>query len=361
MPDARALSTCSGGKPHPDAVIAELAGRQQGVVAVWQLLELGLGRRAIEHRVACGRLHRIHRGVYAVGHTCVSRTGRLMAAVLAVGGDGVLGVRDAGDLWGVRPCNRSRIEVIVARPVRSRPGIQVRRMPLRHDEVTQVDGIPVTTVPRTLLDLAAVLDRRQLTRAVHEAEVRQLWHALSLADLVERYPRRAGVPALRAVLHDLHRGLSLTRNDVEAAFLDLVERAGLPRPEVNALLHLDGVEIEPDFLWRDWRLVVEVDGGRVHRTARNFESDRRRDRRLQAAGFRVVRVTAKQVEDEPAAVAPDLISVAAQAATDASARAAGAGAGVSVRPPAPAGCRGAATRAGAPPTAPRAVPPPRRR
>lgn len=229
-----------------------------------------------------------------------------MAAVLAIGPDAVLSYRDAGALEGVRHNGRSRVEVTVPRSVRSRPGIEVHHSMLAPDEITVIDGIPVTTVPRTLLDLATVLDRRQLERAIHEVEFRRLWDTLSLADLVERHPRRPGTRTIRAILADLRHGLKLTRNEFEAAFLALVEEAGLPLPEINASFDLGGQTIEVDALWREQRLAVELDGGAAHRTRLRFETDRERDRRLQVAGWRVIRITPWQLEHHPDAIRADL-------------------------------------------------------
>jgi hypothetical protein len=148
-----------------DAAIAEVAEAQHGVAARAQLVELGVGARAIEHRLAMGRLHRIHRGVYAVGHRTLSAKSRWMAAVLACGEGSALSYRSAGPLWGVRLSSRTAIEVTTRPGRRPRPGIELHYDRLADDEVTVVDGIPVTTVARTLLDLACVLDRDRLERA----------------------------------------------------------------------------------------------------------------------------------------------------------------------------------------------------
>jgi predicted transcriptional regulator of viral defense system len=168
-----------------DEAIAELAERQHGVVSRTQLLEVGLGRRAIGHRLARSRLHPVHSGVYAVGHRVLSREGRWMAAVLGGGDRAVLSHRSAAALWCLRPTGRTRIEVTVPRWRRKRAGVQVHVARLPGDEVTVVRGIPVTTVSRTLLDLASVLDRRQMERACNEAEVRELAGRLSVSDLIE--------------------------------------------------------------------------------------------------------------------------------------------------------------------------------
>jgi predicted transcriptional regulator of viral defense system len=175
-----------------DAAIAAIAARQHGVIARIQLLRLGLGRRAIAHRVEQGRLHVIHRGVYAVGHARLTIHGRWMAAVLASGEGSRLSYRSAGMLWAVRRTERGLIEVTSPRTGHPLPGVQRHRAELPADEVTVHDGIPVTTVARTLLDLATVLTPHQLARAVNEAEVQRLTDPLSLNALLQRYPRRPG-------------------------------------------------------------------------------------------------------------------------------------------------------------------------
>jgi len=167
-----------------------------------------------------------------------------------------------------------------------------------------VEGIPVTTVPRTLFDLAAVIPLRQLNRAVNEAEIRRLWDPLSLDDLLERHPRRPGAAAIRAVLAT--PGAGITRNDLEDLFIDFVDRVGLPRPATNAPLQLPGFWIEPDCMWREQRLIVELDGRATHATRSAFENDRARDRALTAAGWRVIRITWRQLHDDAAALTRDL-------------------------------------------------------
>jgi very-short-patch-repair endonuclease len=283
-----------------------LAEGQHGVVARAQLLRLGVGRRAIEHRLQHGRLHPIHHGVYAVGHRVLSKEARWMAAVLAAGPGAALSHRSAAALWGLRRSTRSRIEVTVATQRRPRPGIQMHRGRLAPDEVTVVDGIPVTTVLRTLLDLAAVIPPRQVERAVHEAEVRRLSDLLSLDDLVVRHPRRRRIATIRAVLAAGRIGAIVTRSELEDRFLAFVDAAGLPRPEVNTSLRVGGRWIEADCVWRAERLIVELDGHATHGTAAAYERDRARDRTLNAAGWRVVRVTWRQTHDEPNALAADL-------------------------------------------------------
>ena len=226
-----------------------------------------------------------------------------MAAVLAGGPGAVLSHRSAAAHWGIRPDNPS-IQVTSARRRRSRRGLSFYRSYLPHDEVTTHAGIPVTTVPRTLFDLAAVVSKGQLNRAVSEAEIRRLWDPLSLNDLLTRHPRRPGAAALRAVLAT--PGANITRSDLEDLFLRLLEAARLPRPEANVLIEVNGVWIEVDCIWREQRLIVELDGHATHSTRSAFESDRARDRALIAAGWRVMRITWRQLCNEPGALADDL-------------------------------------------------------
>ncbi len=281
--------------------MAELAGRQHGVVSRAQLQRLGLERRAVGHRLERGRLHPLHRGVYAVGHRVVSQRGRWMAATLASGEGAALSHRSAGALWGIlRSSGTPEVTLPVER--RSRAGLRVHASVLAPDERTTLDGIPVTTPPRTLLDLAAVLPPDRLERAVHQAEVLRLADPLSLPALLERHPGRRGTAAFRAILDGLDTGPRVTRSELEDRFLLLAAAAGLPVPATNVLV--EGFEV--DCLWREHRLVAELDGRAAHATLAAFERDRARDRTLQAAGWRVVRTTWRQLREEPTAVAEDL-------------------------------------------------------
>src|SRR4051812_48053499 len=267
-----------------DRAIAALAERQYGVVTRTQLAELGLGRGAVDHRVRLGRLHPLHRGVYAVGQRRLPREARWMAAVLALGGGAVLSHRPAGAHWEIARWAGLSEVTTPRRGIRSRRGIRVHHALLPPDEVTTHDGIPITTVPRTLFDLAAVLPERQVERALNEAEVLRRWDELSLDRLLDRHPRHVGNSAIRAVLHKRRQGATLTKSELEELFLALIDRAGLPRPELNLLV--EGLEV--DAVWRDRRVVLELDGRSTHGTAEAFERDRERDRALQVAGWRTV-------------------------------------------------------------------------
>jgi predicted transcriptional regulator of viral defense system len=308
MDDAICIDRPSGGKRRErdlDRAIARLAGRQHGRIARRQLLALGLGADAIDYRLAHSRLHVVYRGVYAVGHDVATREGRWIAAVLAAGEGAALSHRDAAALWDIRPGARSLVEVTTPRSQRPRRGIQFHRSSLPSDEITTKDEIPVTTVPRTLFDLATVLRPRQLERALNEAEVLRLWDELSLLDLLRRYPRRAGNRTVRAVLEARNAGAKVMRSDLEVLFLLFVDETGLPEPEMNATV--EGFEV--DAVWREQRIAVELDSRTFHLTAAAFETDRERDRILVAAGWRPIRITWKQLERTPDRLRDDLLKL----------------------------------------------------
>ena len=296
---------------HPlDRAIARLAERQHGIVGRSQLLRLGASKRAIEYRVESGRLHPVHRGVYAVGHRLVPVEGPCMAAVLAVGPDAVASYRSAGARWAILRYGPRWVEITAARALRSRPGLRIYRAALPPDEITIVDGIPVTTVARTLLDLAAVVDFARLERALHEAEIRGLWDFASLRELLDRYPRRRGTVNLRAIIDAASLGVAVTRSELEDRFVAFIDHVGLPRPAINACVKTsDGDRLEADCVWREQRVIVELDGHAVHATTVAYERDRARDRALTAAGWRVVRVTWRQLHREADQLEADLRTV----------------------------------------------------
>jgi len=291
-----------------DAAIAALAKRQHGVVTRGQLVELGLGRGSIEHRVRCGRLHPLHRGVYAVGHRALRREAWWMAAVLAAGPGAALSYRSAAELWRIRNGSPARIDVSVPRHRRSTARLEVHVVEMQPDEITVRDGIPVTTPARTLLDLAAAVPPQHLKAAFEEAEVRRLTSPTSLDALVARYPGRRGTTTIKRVLKKNHdRGQSIPTSILERRFLALLDAHGLPRPELNHLS--DNGEL--DATWHEQRLVVECDSFATHGTREAFERDRAKDRALQAAGWRVVRVTWRQLIDDADVVGKQLAALLA--------------------------------------------------
>ena len=173
---------------------------------------------------------------------------------------------------------------------------------LPDDEVTVHQGIPITTVPRTLLDLSAVLQRDEWRSALRQAEQLRLTDRLSLGDLVERYPRKPGIRILRAVVEEARHGMTIVKSELEERFQAFLLNASLPRPATN--VHIEGFEV--DCAWEPERLAVELDSRTFHDVPDAFEADRARDRRLEAAGWRVVRITWRQLEDSRDAVESDL-------------------------------------------------------
>lgn len=272
-------------------MIARLAARQHGVLARRQLLEAGLDGHEIDYRVKIGRLVRVHRGVYATGHLPTSPLARAAAAVLACGSGALLSHRSAAALWKIARWP-SRIEVSV-RSYRHHPGIRIHRSTsLLPQDATVHYGIPVTTPARTLLDLADTLEDAALTRAVNDA---RLCHYLSLDDLAELLTRSPG-RAVTRLRPFVEHATGPTRSEFEDAFLAFTERYGLPRPEADQTVA--GYEV--DMLWREQRLIVELDSRLHHDSDEPFEIDRDRDADLLAAGFPVVRVTWRRLVQAPA-------------------------------------------------------------
>jgi very-short-patch-repair endonuclease len=181
----------------------------------------------------------------------------------------------------------------------------MHRAALPPDERTVIECVPVTTVSRTIFDIAACGDRRNAERVFHEAEVQGLTDTVSLPDLLGRYPAHAGVLLLRELLGIGPHG-GVTVNDFEDLFADLIERHRLPRPRFNPDLVVGGRQFRPDCAWMEQRVVVELDGRAVHGTRRAFESDRERDRIFTASGWRVVRVTWRQLSRAPDEIGRDL-------------------------------------------------------
>ena len=243
-----------------DLAVSALAARQDGVVSTAQFLAAGLGEGAIRKRVLRGRLIRLHRGVYAVGHAQLTPTG-----------------------WAAH----------------ATPTIRVHRSrTLRPADITDHDGLPVTTVARTLVDLATTLTPHRLERVVHRAEHLRLLDIRSLDEQLKRAHSRRTRPLQAAIERLSVREPDITRSELEERFLSLILNAGFPRPETNACVGA----YEVDFLWPDHHLVVETDGAATHATLTAFEEDRRRDATLATLGFRVLRFTWRQVLYEPHSV-----------------------------------------------------------
>ena len=286
----------ASGRPVPkDRLIADLAGHQYGVVARRQLLAMGIGEGAIDTRLKRHRLHRLHRGVYAVGHLALVPLAREMAAVLACGDGSAVSHRSAAGVWHLVPVDDSApVDVTVGNAGGRRTGIRAHSSKsLSADAVRHLRGLPITEPGRTLIDLAEVATDRELERAAHEAIARRLVNARRLRAETNRHPGRRGVGRLKALLD--HEGqTTVTRSEAEERFLHLVRAGELPGPDVNVRVG----SYEVDFLWPDHRLVVEIDGFRFHSSRVAFERDRKRDAHLHARGLSVLRFTWRQVVDE---------------------------------------------------------------
>jgi Protein of unknown function (DUF559) len=297
----------AGWSASPDAAIAAIAARQYGIVARYQLLAAGLTPDAIDRRIAIGLTHPIHRGVYVVGNPTPSTEGRWLAGTLLGGPGTVLSHRAGLALWDLPGGRTDRPEITCPAPIRSRRGLVVHSSSLLPaDETTRYRGIPVTTVARTLFDVAGVLSFERFAHAVDIAERRMLGDAVSLRELMDRYPGRRGIRAIRRLYDERRVGLHVTKQELELRFAEFVVRHALPRPDVNALLDAGGLAREVDCLWRAERLIVELDSRRHHDNAAAFESDRERDQALVGAGYRVMRVTWRHLHDRPEALAGDI-------------------------------------------------------
>jgi very-short-patch-repair endonuclease len=271
-----------------DLVIARIAARQHGVVSAEQLWAARIGRQGIYRRVQAGRLHRLHRGVYAVGHTRLSFEARCSAAALALGPGAVVSHRSAAALWRMIPATAGSIDLTLPGDAgrKRRAGIRVHRSStLVAGVTTRRNAVPLTKPARTLRDLHRTVPQPVFRRAVRRAlDLRLISNG------------------------DLHGDPDLTRSELERLFLNLCRRHRLPQPEVNARLG----PYEVDFLWRDRALIVETDGFRHHASRAAFESDRGRDAELQRLDFRVLRFTYRQVTEERSAVVAALRSLLGQ-------------------------------------------------
>jgi very-short-patch-repair endonuclease len=277
------------------------------VVGRRQLLETGWSEEEIDSRIRAGRLHRLHPGVYAVGHRLIPREGRWMAAVLASGPEAVLSHWAAAALWGLRSSSRERIDVTVSHRSRSSDLIRRHISPVPADERTVREGIPVTSVPRTIFDLAATESADVIENLLREQEHLQLWDRLSLPDLIERHPGRRGIRKVRAALKRLkEEPAGRKRSPLEERFAPFLRRHHLPLPRFNDWIPLNGKNYQVDCHWPDTGQIVELDGWKGHKTRSAFREDRTRDRRLRVAGYTVTRLTWNQLDDEPEAVAADL-------------------------------------------------------
>jgi very-short-patch-repair endonuclease len=282
-----------------EMVIARLATRSHGVVTRRQLLAAGVSDDEIEHRVAKGALLREHRGVYRVGHRAPSVEARYLAAVLACGEGALLSGRAAGHLWGLIKGAAPAPEVIT-RTERRIPGVTTRRSrTMRPADATTHRGIPITTVPLTLIALAAHLAPEDLARACHEAGVRYGTTPRQVEEVLLRRPNGPGTRRLRAVLHG---DVRITLSKLEARFLELLREHRLELPQTNRQAGARRV----DCRWPLHRLTIELDGYRYHRSRHAWEQDRRREREAHARGDDFRRYTYGDVLEEPTLMLAEL-------------------------------------------------------
>lgn len=276
--------------PRPDVAIARIARRQHGLITIHQLLDAGLSHSSVHKRVAAGRLHLIHRCIYAVGHEALSIQARWHAAVLAAGDGAALGYLAAASHWNVWRRNVPGIDVVTARRRNDFDGVRVHvSRTLLPRDVRRRNGIPVTSVARTIVDLGDVLTPYQLANVVHEAEFRNRFDERALVRLLARSRGRRAVTIVRQALALRATGSAGTMSELEDAFLAALRAARAPDPRVNVPIDVgDGGCVRPDAHWPAIRLVVEVDGS-PHRRDHTREQDRGRDARLRAAGWEVRR------------------------------------------------------------------------
>lgn len=280
---------------------AELARSQHGMVAAWQLVELGFTRPMIHRRVRWKQFRPIHAGVFFMGQGPLTYQSRFMGAALACGRAAVLSHHAAAALHDLRPLPQGAIDV-TAPTLRRREGIRSHVSDVAPQHRTEIDRIPVTSLERTYLDYAEQATPRQLKAALQAGERCNILDIRKLRSLIDASNGRRGITALRAALADLTDDPPWTQSPLEDTFLELVDAVGLPRPRANVLVEGELV----DFVWPQQRLIVELDGFAFHRSHEAFENDRRRDTHLQKRGWRVLRFTYRRLRDDPGGVIADV-------------------------------------------------------
>lgn len=279
-----------------ERAIARIGSRQDNVITLEQALDAGLGRGALAHRVKVGAMQRLHAGVYLIGPAPPTPMARARAAALAVGGDAVVSHLSAARLFGLLPDNDGDVDITVAgRNPGRRPGVRRHRVAtLPRHHVTNIGGIKVTSIARTIADLAATESVRDTERAFQEALFRDKTIDRAIAAVLQREPRRRGARVIRSLLHDPR----LTRSEKERRILKLIQQAHLPKPLTNVPLH----GYVADVFWPEHKLILEFDGWQGHGHRLAFESNRKRDQVMLAAGLRTLRVTDRQLTNEAIAL-----------------------------------------------------------
>jgi hypothetical protein len=290
--------------------VARLATRQHGVVARGQLVALGFGDGGIKLRLDAGRLHAVHREVFAVGHPRLTPAGRRWAAILAYGEGALVSHRSAAALWGLARTRAGPIDVTATlgrQGVDRRAGIFVHRGRLHPEDRAERGGLPVTTAARTLFDMAEFVPFAQVESAWEEADRLRLLELRAVERVVERGHGRRALKPIRRLLAGA-RAATVTRSPLEDEFARFCAAHRLPPPSLNTL----ALGFEVDALWPGERLVVELDGFAYHRHRAAFERDRARDAALQVAGYRVLRVTHRRLMDDGDSLAAELRALLAR-------------------------------------------------
>jgi very-short-patch-repair endonuclease len=293
------LRSEDAGDPPIDRRLAQLAARQHGVVSIDGLRALGVTAQMVKTRVRAGRLHRVHPGIYAVGHARLTLDGRRLAAVLACGDGALLSHRDAGRLHGIlRGAGSGHIHVSAPRHRRV-TGVRCHVLSHPHTlDGTVIDGIPVTSLERTALDLAVELAPARLVGALEESQRLGSFDLGAFEALLVNSPGHHGLGALRAALAQLSDHPPLVRSGNERRLLEIVREGDLPLPTTNVVVAGETV----DAVWPAQRLILEIDSWYGHGQRRAFEDDRRRDAVLIRAGYRVIRITETQLWGDPGAI-----------------------------------------------------------
>ncbi len=288
--------------------LADLAARQHGVVSSRQLGALGYSRDAISNAARSGRLHRIHRGVYAVGHESLTWEGRCLAAVLACAPNAVASHLSAAWLWGLLRSRPGTFHVTAPTRRHARERIQLHYAPLADEDRALRDGIPVTSVARTLLDYAGMSSDARLEFALERSEERDLFDLRAVDALLARTGGHPGIGRLRRALAIYRDDPAFTRSKLERRFRQLVRRSGLPMPAANAWVG----EYEVDAYWPAERFGVELDVYETHGTRAAFERDRLRQENLKLQDIETIRITGPRLDKEPTAVIERISTLLAQ-------------------------------------------------
>lgn len=292
------------------AALARVARRQHGVVSLSQLTDLGFTVDGVGQLARVGRLHRVHQGIYALGPASLSPPGNRIAAVLACGPGSLLAFRSAGSHLELAANSSSLVDVMTPRQVRRR-GIRAHALPTltAADRIVR-DGIPCTSVARTLLDLAA-MGPAVVRPALEQAEALGEFDLRAFAEVLERNAGHRGARRLRDALAAMTGPGPRFRSEFERRFRPICRAAGMGEPLINEVVRLPDGPLEVDYLWPDLRLVVECDGYEFHRSRRDFRDDRRRDRRLAAAGIHCLRYVWEDLDD-PGRIARELRAIGAR-------------------------------------------------